>query len=94
MSRGIRRGAGPLEHAREEIFMTVQEVAEYLNCHAGTVYRLVRQREIPCFKLGGSWRFRRSDLEQWIRDRQQKAEDAGGRATVESSFSVKDIHSG
>jgi excisionase family DNA binding protein len=54
--------------------MTLQQVTEYLNCHATTVYRLLRQREIPGFKFGRGWRFRRSDLEQWIRDRQSKPE--------------------
>jgi excisionase family DNA binding protein len=49
--------------------MTIAEVAEYLNCHYGTVYRLVRGGELPAFRLGGSWRFLRSDLEQWIASR-------------------------
>jgi excisionase family DNA binding protein len=67
------------EQAREEIFMTVQQVAEYLGCHPVTVYRLVQQRKIPVFKLGGSWRFLRSDIDQWIRDRQVRPEARGGR---------------
>jgi excisionase family DNA binding protein len=59
--------------------MTLREVAEYLRCSATKAYQLVQQREIPSFKVGGEWRFWRSDLEQWmIRDRQQNAEDAGG----------------
>jgi excisionase family DNA binding protein len=54
--------------------MTVAQVAEYLLCHPATLYRLVRRREIPAFRLGGrgDWRFRRSEIEQWIRDRQVK----------------------
>lgn len=37
-------------------------------CKAGkkTVYRLAQQGEIPGFKLGGTWRFRRSELDRWI----------------------------
>jgi excisionase family DNA binding protein len=73
MSRGIRKGAGPPEQASAEI-MTVQEVAEYLLCHPYTVHRLLRQREIPGFKLRGDWRLRRSDIERWILDRQSKPE--------------------
>jgi excisionase family DNA binding protein len=46
--------------------MTVQDLAEYLHCHYSTVYRLIRQREIPGFELGGSWRFLKSAVDEWI----------------------------
>ena len=39
--------------------MTVREVAEYLKVKARTIYRLVANGEIPGFKVGGSWRFRK-----------------------------------
>lgn len=46
--------------------MTVIEVARCLLCHYSTVYRLAERSEIPCFKLGSSWRFLRSDIDRWI----------------------------
>ena len=30
-----------------------------------TIYRLVANREIAGFKVGGSWRFRKSEIDQW-----------------------------
>ena len=45
--------------------MTVREVAGYLKVKARTIYRLVSQRAIPGFKVGGSWRFRKSEIDQW-----------------------------
>ncbi|MHB1587267.1 MAG: helix-turn-helix domain-containing protein [Acidiferrobacteraceae bacterium] len=42
------------------------EVAVYLKAGKRTVYRLAASGEIPAFKLGGTWRFRRSELDQWI----------------------------
>nr|WP_233170272.1 helix-turn-helix domain-containing protein [Aquitalea sp. ASV15] len=44
----------------------MDEVAEYLKVSKRTVYRLAQSGELPAFKLGGIWRFRRSDLERWI----------------------------
>jgi hypothetical protein len=35
-----------------------------------TVYRMAWRRQIPGFQLGSGWRFRRSDIEQWITDRE------------------------
>lgn len=45
---------------------TLDEVASYLKAGKKTVYRLAQQGEIPAFKLGGTWRFRRSELDRWI----------------------------
>ncbi|MBT2326490.1 helix-turn-helix domain-containing protein [Variovorax paradoxus] len=46
--------------------LTLDEVAAFLKAGKRTVYRLAHKREIPAFKLGGTWRFRRSDLDGWI----------------------------
>ncbi|WP_089400506.1 methylation-associated defense system helix-turn-helix domain-containing protein MAD1 [Noviherbaspirillum humi] len=51
--------------ANDEI-LTLEEVAAYLKAGKRTVYRLAQKGEIPAFKLGGTWRFRRSELESWI----------------------------
>ncbi|MDY7578730.1 excisionase family DNA binding protein [Oxalobacteraceae bacterium GrIS 2.11] len=46
--------------------LTLDEVAAYLKAGKRTVYRLAQKGEIPAFKLGGTWRFRRSELDIWI----------------------------
>lgn len=51
--------------------MTAEETCRYLKITQRTLYRYLRNRQIPAFKLGREWRFVRSDLEQWIRDRIQ-----------------------
>jgi len=50
----------------EDEILTLDEVATYLKAGKRTVYRLAQKGEIPAFKFGGSWRFRRSDLDRWI----------------------------
>ena len=54
-----------------ETAMTVREVATYLNVHEKTVYRLAQKGEIPGFKVAGTWRFRRDDIDHWIEDQKQ-----------------------
>ncbi|MGR6748991.1 helix-turn-helix domain-containing protein [Aeromonas veronii] len=46
--------------------LTLEEVASYLKAGKRTVYRLAQEGNIPAFKLGGSWRFRRAELDNWI----------------------------
>jgi excisionase family DNA binding protein len=43
----------------------VAQVAELLQLSEKTVYRLAQHGKLPGFKAGGSWRFRRRDIEAW-----------------------------
>jgi len=52
--------------------MTMKEVAEYLKINEKTAYRLASEGKLPGFKVGGSWRFKRSEIQNWIE--QQSAE--------------------
>ncbi|MDD5085432.1 MAG: helix-turn-helix domain-containing protein [Candidatus Omnitrophica bacterium] len=47
--------------------LTLKEVSEYLRVHPATVYKMARVGEIPCFKLGKSWRFRKDSIDEWSR---------------------------
>jgi len=46
--------------------LTLKEVAEYLKLAEKTAYRLAAEGKIPGFKVGGSWRFKKKDIETWI----------------------------
>jgi len=46
--------------------LTLKEVAKYLKLAEKTAYRLTAEGRLPGFKVGGSWRFRKADIEKWI----------------------------
>ena len=46
--------------------LTLPQVAEYLGLAQRTLYLWAQQGKIPAFKLGTSWRFRRSDIDAWL----------------------------
>jgi len=46
--------------------LTPREAAEYLSVHVRTIYRLVKNRDIPGRKVGGSWRFKKDALDEWF----------------------------
>ena len=56
----------------EAEILTIKQVAVYLQVTERTIYRLAAAEDIPAFKVGGSWRFRRGDLDQWIASRTTK----------------------
>jgi excisionase family DNA binding protein len=42
--------------------LTASQVADLLQLHPRTVYKLVKQGSIPGKKFGGGWRFNRSEI--------------------------------
>ena len=63
-SMGEDMPSSPADNA----IMTIGEVANYLKVTERTIYRLPGAKQIPAFKVGGSWRFSKADIEAWIRD--------------------------
>jgi excisionase family DNA binding protein len=63
-------GAVSLERRTGEIprreIMTPREAADYLSVHVRTIYRLAKNGEIPGRKVGGSWRFKKGALDEWL----------------------------
>lgn len=64
----------------EEI-LSIKQLAELLQLSERTVYRLANGGEIPGLKVGGSWRFPRSRVEEWLDQQleQTKNKQAGAR---------------
>lgn len=59
--------------------LTIRDVAQEFGLHPLTVSRLARQGVLPGFKIGGSWRFRRDVLEDWMINRTQVARLRGSQ---------------
>ncbi len=50
-----------------EQLLTLDQVAEYLNVNKFTIYRFLAQKQLPAFKVGNQWRFKRKMIEAWLR---------------------------
>ena len=51
--------------------LTIKEIADYLKVTERTIYRLAAAKQMPAFKIGGSWRFSRQDIDGWIKQQSQ-----------------------
>jgi excisionase family DNA binding protein len=58
--------------------LTIKQVADYLKVTERTIYRLAAAKQIPAFKVGGSWRFRKADIDSWIVFQSQDVEGPAG----------------
>jgi excisionase family DNA binding protein len=46
--------------------LTIRQVAEYLQVTERTIYKLAWAGQLPGFKVGNTWRFKKDDIDKWI----------------------------
>ena len=55
------------EIIKEESWIGTKEAAEYLGVNPATIRYWIRKgKDIPRKKIGKAWKFKRSELEEWI----------------------------
>jgi len=64
-----------LNFPTDEVFLTTEEVLEYLQVNLRTVYRLIKAGKIPAVRVGRQWRFRKRDIDVWLDS--QRTQSAG-----------------
>jgi excisionase family DNA binding protein len=60
----------------DEEILTITELSVHLRVHPTTIYRLLRERRIPGFRVGSAWRFNRSAIERWEQSQDAIVESA------------------
>ncbi len=67
----------------DEVFLTTEEVLEYLQVNLRTVYRLIKAGKIPAVRVGRQWRFRKRDIDAWLdSQRSSRAAETPGPPAV------------
>ena len=71
-----------MDAAMQSRWMTLQEVAEYLQLSKDMIYRLAQSGRIPASKVGSRWRFRRERIDSWMEDMAVDSESRGSPEEV------------
>ncbi len=50
-----------------EKWSTLKEVQEYLGVGRETILQWIAKRNMPAFKVGKFWKFKLSEVDEWIR---------------------------
>jgi excisionase family DNA binding protein len=58
---------------KQDRYLTVTELSEYLNIHRTTIYRLLREGRLPGFRIGSDWRFSLKAIEEWVCDQMKES---------------------
>ncbi|MCS0823168.1 helix-turn-helix domain-containing protein [Cytobacillus firmus] len=56
--------------------LTAQEVADYIGVHTDTIYTMVREKQIPHFRVRRRIFFSLETINAWMRDQEQKSLEA------------------
>ena len=63
----------------QDRWMTLQDVAEYLQLSKDQIYRLAQTGRMPASKVGNRWRFRRERIDGWMEEMAVDGEASGNR---------------
>jgi excisionase family DNA binding protein len=66
----------------DEVFLTTEEVLEYLQVNLRTVYRLIKAGKIPAVRVGRQWRFRKRDIDAWLDTQRTQSGGAAAPTTA------------
>lgn len=64
-----------------EPWVSVDELAKHLGVVKDSIYRWIEGRGLPAHKIGRLWKFKLSEVDQWVRDGRGADRDSGTRHT-------------
>ena len=64
--------------------MTLREASQYLGISPDTLYKYLGDRQIPAFKLGNRWRFKKDLLDRWMEKKSERVPDIRSKRLVKS----------
>lgn len=49
-----------------ENYISLEEAAEYLGVKPSTVRTWIKEKEMPAYRVGRQWKFKRSEIDKWV----------------------------
>lgn len=62
---------------KEDRWLSVDEISAYLGIRRDTVYKWIRRRNLPAHKAGRLWKFRKEEVDSWVRNGEVLKQDRG-----------------
>lgn len=64
----------------DERWLSVEEIAEHLGVTKDSIYRWIERRSLPAHRVGKLWKFKRSEVDEWVRTgRAAERREGGGQ---------------
>ena len=47
-------------------WLTLEQIAEYLQMSESSIYKMAQGDKIPAYKVGRQWRFKKEEIDKWV----------------------------
>lgn len=54
------------ENLNMEKWLTLEQIAEYLQMSTSSIYKIAQAGKIPAYKVGRQWRFKKEEIDRWV----------------------------
>jgi excisionase family DNA binding protein len=61
-----------------EPWVSVDDVAKHLGVVKDSIYRWIERRGLPARRVGRLWKFKLSEVDEWVRRGRAEGEDTSG----------------
>ncbi len=55
-----------------EKWLTLEQIAEYLQMSTSSIYKMAQASKIPAYKIGRQWRFKKEEIDRWVEEQKPK----------------------
>jgi excisionase family DNA binding protein len=62
----------------DDRWLSVEEIAEHLGVTKDSVYRWIEKRRLPAHKVGKLWKFKKDEVDAWVRSGRTRDDEEGG----------------
>ena len=64
-------------------WLSVEEVSAYLGIKPDTAYKWIGRNGMPAHKVGRLWKFRKEEVDEWVRSGKARNDDVPRRISAE-----------
>jgi len=50
-----------------ENYISIEDAALFLNIKPVTLRKWIKEKNVPAYKIGKQWKFKQSELEEWVK---------------------------
>ncbi len=66
---------------QQERWLSVDEIAAHMGVNPDTVYKWIERRKLPAHKMGRLWKFKATEVDEWVRQGKAAEESSSAEAT-------------
>ncbi|MBI2477833.1 MAG: helix-turn-helix domain-containing protein [Planctomycetia bacterium] len=56
-----------MDEVTSDLWLSVDEIAEYLGVKRYTIYKWIERKNMPAHKVGSLWKFKKDEIDDWVR---------------------------